>query len=159
MLVQCVADRDDRRLVAAAHARRARDADPVAEPGAQIIEQMLGAIERAAEAVAHPHGQRRRRRLVIHDDVEMRIERGDLVNLGQGEPHLLGQRHQMPGMEAAVMVLQQMQVLDQEVAAALALAEQRRHFGERGRVDLAALRMIRPAPPPGAGMDAPIVMG
>src|SRR5260370_4026615 len=87
----------------------------------------------------------------------MGVERGDLVNLGEREAHLLGQGHEMARVQAAEMVLQQMEVLDQEVATALALAEQRRDLGERRRVDLAALRVIGPAPPPRAGMDAPIV--
>ena len=56
-----------------------------------------GAGELAAEAVADPHGQRRRRLLVIHDDVEMGVERGDLVDLDKRQPHLLGQRRQMAG--------------------------------------------------------------
>ncbi len=157
VLVQRMADRDDRRLVAAAHARRPHDAHRVTEPGAQIVEQPFGALERAAEAIAHPHGHRRRHRLVVHDDVEMGIERGDLIHLGQRQPHLVGERHQMPGMQAAEMVLQQMQVLDQQVTAALAVAEQRLDLGERARVDLAALRVIRPAPPPRPGMDAAVV--
>jgi hypothetical protein len=50
-----------------------------------------------------------------------------------------------------------MQVLDQEVGAALALPEQARNLGKRGRVDLAALWVIGPTPPPGPGMDAPVV--
>jgi len=50
-----------------------------------------------------------------------------------------------------------MQVLDQQIGPALAIAEQRRDFGERSGVDLAALRMVRTTPPPGAGMYAPIV--
>ena len=57
---------------------------------AQIFEQPRRTGELAAQAVADPHGQRRRRRLAVHDDVEMGIERGDLVDLDQGEPHLLG---------------------------------------------------------------------
>ena len=88
----------------------------------------------------------------------MGVERGDLVNLGQREVHLLGQGHQMAGMQAAEMVLQQMEVLDQEIGPALALAEQRLHLGEGPGIDLAAFRVIRPAPPPRAGMDAPIVL-
>ena len=56
------------------------------------------------------------------------------------------------------MVLQQMQMLDQQVAPALALAEQRLHLVERRRVDLPALRMVEPAPPPGARMNAPVVL-
>ena len=96
-------------------------------------EQVRRAGKLAAQAVADPHGQRRRRRLVVHDDVEMGVERGDLVDLDEGEPHLLGERREMARMQAAEMVLQQMQVLDQQVAAALALAEQRLHLGQRRR--------------------------
>ena len=42
---------------------------------------------------------------LIHDDVEMRVERGDLVHLGQGELHLFGERHEMARIETAEMVL------------------------------------------------------
>jgi hypothetical protein len=51
-----------------------------------------------------------------------------------------------------------MEVLDQQIGPALAAAEQRLHLGERRGVDLAAFRVIRPAPPPRARVDAPIVM-
>ena len=123
----------------------------------RLVEQLRRAGQLAAQAVADPHGQRRRRRLVVHDDVEMSVERGDLVDLDEREPHLLGERREMARMQAAEMVLQQVQMLDQQVAPALALAEQRLHLGERGGIDLPALRMIRPAPPSRAGMDAPVV--
>jgi hypothetical protein len=63
----------------------------------------------------------------------------------------------MTGMQAAEMVLQQMQVLDQQVTPPLALAEQGLHRGKSRRVDLPAFRMIRPAPPPRARMDTPVV--
>ena len=157
MLVQRVADRDHRGLVAAAHARRAHDPDTVAEPGLQIGQQLRRAGKLAAEAVAHPDRDRRRRRLVVHDDVEMGVERGDLVDLDQRQPHLLGERRQMARVQAAEMVLQQMQVLDQQVAPALAVAEQRLNLGERCRIDLPALRMIGPAPAPRARMNAAVV--
>ncbi len=87
----------------------------------------------------------------------MGVERGDLVDLDQRQPHLLGQRREVARMQAAEMVLQQMQVLDQQVAPPLAVAEQRLHFVQRRRIDLPALRVIRPAPPARAGMDAPVV--
>ena len=87
----------------------------------------------------------------------MGVERGDLVDLDEREPHLLGERREMPRMQAAEMVLQQVQMLDQQVAPPLAFAEQRLHLGERGGIDLPALRVIRPAPPPRAGMDPPVV--
>ena len=124
VLVQRVPDRHDRRAMAPAHAGGADDPDPIAEPAAQIFEQPRRAGQLAAQAVANPHGQRRRRRLVVHDDVEMSIERGDLVDLDEGEPHLLGERREMPRMQAPEMVLQQVQVFDQQVAPALAFAEQ-----------------------------------
>src|SRR5438552_3192348 len=50
-----------------------------------------------------------------------------------------------------------MQMLDQEVAPPLALAEQCLHLGQRRRIDLPPLRPVRPAPPAGARMNPPIV--
>src|ERR1700730_7584671 len=63
----------------------------------------------------------------------------------------------MTRMEAGEMVLQQSQVLDQQVAPALAIAEQPLDLGERGGIDLPTLRMIGPAPPPRPPVDAPVV--
>ena len=63
----------------------------------------------------------------------------------------------MARIEATEMVLQQMQVLDQEVAPPFTGIEQRLHLTECGRVDLPAFRVIRPAPPPRARVDAPVV--
>ena len=45
----------------------------------------------------------------------------------------------MRGGDVAVLVLDQMQVLDQQVALARAVAEQRRDLVERLRIDLPAL--------------------
>src|SRR6516165_5255249 len=130
MLVQVVADSDYRRTMAPAHARGAHDPDPVAEPRAQIGEQLLCAGEFTTQAVAYSNRELGRWRFAIHDDVEMSVERGDLVHLDEREPHLLGERREVARVEAAEMVLQQMQVLDQQVAAPLTLAEQRLHLGE-----------------------------
>jgi hypothetical protein len=63
----------------------------------------------------------------------------------------------MARMQAPEMVLQQVQVFDQQVSPALAFAEQYPHLAERGGIDLPPLRMIRPAAPPRAGVDAPVV--
>ena len=150
VLVQRVPDRHDRSAMASAHAGRADDPDPIAEPAAQTFKEQGGPGQLAAQAIADPNSQRRRRRLVVHDDVEMSIERGDLVDLDEGELHLLGERREMPRMQTPEMVLQQMQVLDQQIAPALAFAEQSLDLAERGGIDLPSLRMIRPAPPPRA---------
>jgi hypothetical protein len=128
VLVQRVPDRHDRRTMAPAHAGSADDPDPIAEPAPQIFEQLGRTGELAAQAVTHPHGQRWRRRLAVHDDVEMCIERGDLVDLDEGKPHLLGQRREMSRMQAPEMVLKQVEVFDQQVAPALAMAEQCLHL-------------------------------
>ena len=66
-------------------------------------------------------------------DVEMGVEGGDLVDLDQRQLHLLGQRRQMPRMEATVLVLEQMQEFDQQIAPARPVAEQRPHLRQRLR--------------------------
>src|SRR6266404_7558420 len=152
-----MADRHDRRAMAAAHARSADDAYAVAEPGAQPLEELYRTGQLAAQTVAYPHGQRRRWRLVVHDDVEMGVERGDLVDLDERQPHLLGECGEMARIEATEMVLQQMQVLDQQVTPPFTGIEQRLNLAERGRIDLSPLRVIGPATAPGAGVDAAVV--
>ena len=54
----------------------------------------------------------------------------------------------MSGCDLAVPVLDQVEVLDQEIAAPRSLAEQQRDFMRSGRIDLAALRRrLRSFPP------------
>ena len=146
-----VADGADRRAVAGAHAGRAHDAHVGAEPVRQVAQEMLGARHGAGERVAHAHGDGGRRRLAFLHHVEMGVEGRDLVHLGERELHLLRQRREMRGGEIAVRVLDQMQMLDQEIAPARAVAEQRAHLVERLRVDLAALgrtsRAVAPSRP------------
>ena len=69
----------------------------------------------------------------------MRVEGRDLVDLGERKLHLGGERGEMRGGEMPVAVLDEVQMLDQEIAPPRARAEQRAHLGERGRVDLPAL--------------------
>src|SRR3546814_3551959 len=64
-LDQMVADDRDRRLVAGTHARRPDDAHPVAERAIGGAEELLGAGERAAQAVAYPYRHRRRWRCLL----------------------------------------------------------------------------------------------
>ena len=133
-----VADGADRRPVAGAHAGRAHDADARPELLRQVAQQTLGAHHGAGQGIAHAHGDGRRRCLAFLHHVEMGVEGRDLVDFGEREPHLLRQRGEMRGGEMAVPILDQVQVLDQEIAPALAIAEQRAHLVERLRVDLAA---------------------
>ncbi len=53
----------------------------------------------------------------------------------------------MARMQAAEMILQQVQVLDQQIAPPLAVAEQCLDLVQGRRVDLPALRVIEPTPP------------
>ena len=140
-----MADRADRRAVARAHARRAHDAHAGAELRGQIAEQFLRARHRAGERVAYAHRDRRGRGLAFLHDVEMRVEGRDLVDFGLRELHLLRERREMRGREMAVAVLDEMQVLDQQIAPARPVAEQRTHLVERRRIDLAAFRRLRRA--------------
>ncbi len=136
---------------------RTYDPHTRAEPGLEVGEKLRRPGELAAQAVADPHRHRRRRLLVVHDDVEMGVKRGDLVDLGQSQPHLLGQCGQMARVKATEMVLQQVQMLDQQVAPALTVTQQRLNLDERCRIDLPALWMIGPAPASRARMDAAVV--
>ena len=69
----------------------------------------------------------------------MGVEGRDLVDLGQRQLHLLRQRGEMRGRQMAVPVLDQMQMLDQEIAPPRPRAQQRAHLVERARIDLPAL--------------------
>ena len=148
-----MADGADRRAVAGAHAGRAHDAHIGAELRRKIAQQMLGARHRAGERIAHPHRDRRRRRLAFLHHVEMRVEGRDLVDLGQRKLHLGRERGEMRGREMPVSVLDQVQMLDQEIASArLPPKQELAHLVERRRVDLPALGRARAA---GAGRRAP----
>ena len=78
----------------------------------------------------------------------MGVERRHLVDLGERELHRLGERRHVVRREAALGILDQMQMLDQQVAPPRPVAEQRAHAQRRGRADLAPLGL---GPRPGAG--------
>src|ERR1700687_613103 len=83
----------------------------------------------------------------------MRVEGCDLIDLGQSEPHFLCQSGEMRGREMTVAILDQVQMLDQQIAPTLTLAKERAYFVKRARVDLAALwRARRPASPAAPAM-------
>src|SRR5215472_11086341 len=86
----------------------------------------------------------------------MRVEGCDLIGLGQRQPHLVRKGGKVRGREIAVAILNKMQVLDQQIAAALAIAEQRADVRERLRIDLATLRGAR-RPAPAASVAAAAV--
>ena len=128
-----LADHDRRRMAAGAHAgcaRRTRTAvgSMVARSSAS---SPLRAGQRAAQAVADADGDRRRGRLALLHHVEVVVEGGDLVDLGLGEAQLLGQGRDVLGRDVAAAVLDQVQELDQQVAPARPVAQQRPDLVER----------------------------
>src|SRR6185369_1731227 len=82
----------------------------------------------------------------------MRVEGRRLEHFGKAELHLVGERRKMRGGDLMVLVLDQMQVLDQQVAAARKIAEQLLDLICGGRIDLAPLRRRLGAPAALAGM-------
>ena len=56
----------------------------------------------------------------------------------------------MRGGQVAVMVLDEMQMFDQEIATPRPVGQQRQHLFERLRLDLAALRRARRSAPAGS---------
>src|SRR5690606_37150094 len=73
-------------------------------------------------ADAHRHGGRRV--VILIHDVEMVIEGRDLVDFRPRQLHLVRERREMRDAEAAVAILDAMEVLDEEVAAAGLIAQQ-----------------------------------
>ena len=95
------ADDGGRRVLAAADAWRADDADVGALEMRERVAQRLCAGHRARQRLAHAHGDGRRRGFAFLHDIEVVIERGDLVHLGHRETHLLRQRGQVRGRQEA----------------------------------------------------------
>src|SRR5437879_13812490 len=58
----------------------------------------------------------------------MVVEGRDLVDLGHRKLHLVGERDQMRGREMAVMVLDAVQILDQEIAPARRVFQEGAYF-------------------------------
>ena len=126
-----------------------------AQQGRQARKQVLRAGEFTAEAVTHTHREAGRSRITAHD-LEVVVETGDLVDLGHGNLHLTGQRHQVAVMQARPGVVDLVQVFDQQVAA---VAPGRRrtdegtHLVTRTIVDLAALEPALAADALAHGVD------
>ncbi len=80
----------------------------------------------------------------------MRVEGRDLINFGQRHLHFGGKRGEMGGGNIAVLILDEMKMLDQQIAPARPVGEQRPDFDQRLRIDLASLGRARRAASAGA---------
>ncbi len=138
---QTAADMGRRRLVAGADARSRQHPHASSCRGSNLVQQALGTGERAAQRVADAHRHLGRRRRAVFRHIEVVIEGRDLVHLRHRQAQLMGEGGEQPGRQGPAGVLDQMQILDQMVAAPLSRSEQRPDFGERPAIDLAALRL------------------
>ena len=119
--------------IASSHAGRAQHAHlRRVRLGLERSEQRLRSLELAGDGIADANGRGWRRSLPFLHDVEMGIERGDLVDRGLRQTHFVAKRAQMRCREIVVAILDQVQKLDQEIGAA-------------GRATLAVLRTSRSA--------------
>ena len=83
-----------------------------------VLHQFLGAGHGAGQRIAHAHRNRRRRQFAFLHDIEMRVEGRNLIDLGERHLHFGGERREMSGRKIAVLILNQMQMLDQQIAPA-----------------------------------------
>ena len=148
-----------RRFLATAHAGCAHDPHAIACSAGEFLQQRRCAETFAGEAVANPDRQRRRRALALHHHVEVRVEGRDLVDLGHGEAHLGRERRQVTGREAAVVVLDLVQMLDQQVLAPGLVSQQRADLCLRRWLHLPALLGVTRPAPPASGVSGRLISG
>ena len=119
-----------------------------------LRKQLLRAGQHAAQAVADADGDLRRARLAVADHIEVGVEGRDLIDLRHRDAQLGGQGLQVLLGQAALRVLDQVQVLDEQRALARPIAQQglnRRHLvlaqhpplGKQRRLAAAGARMDR----------------
>ena len=113
----------------------------IPQQGWQAGQQILCAGQLAGQAIAHPDGHAGCFFITAYH-LKVVVERGHLIHLGHGNIHLFGQRHQMAVMQAAVSVIELVQVLNQQIAPVpfdWFDTDQRTHFTNRNVVRLASL--------------------
>ncbi len=117
------------------------------EPFAQRRRQLQRPLQSASEAVADPNRERRRR-IVIVTKIEMGVESGRLINFGDTDSQQVGQRHEVSRAQAAVLVLQSMQMFQQQVAAQGQVGQQLHDGITPVGIDPSALTLPVPLAPP-----------
>jgi hypothetical protein len=124
-------DRDGR-LLAASDARCGHHVDFCAQQRRQAREQIACASHLATQTVADANGERRGLFAVVQH-FEVVIEGRDLIHLGHRHVGFLRQRDEVPLVQAEVPIVQQVQMLDEQIAPPARLrllAEEGPHFSE-----------------------------
>src|SRR5262245_33845487 len=129
----------DRCAVARAHTRRAHHANITTKSPRKFLQQLLGTSHRAGKGIAYTHGDRRRRQLAFSNHIKMRVKCRDLVNFRERHLHLGSECREMCGREIPIVILDEMKMLDQEIAASRPVSKQRAHLRKRLWINLAAL--------------------
>jgi hypothetical protein len=127
------------RGVAAADAGRTHHTNAGAGTVLQLMQQVFRAQHRAGERIADPNGQRRDIGFTLLHHIEMRVEGRGLEHLRKCQLHLLGKGCEVGCGNLLVGILDEMQMLDQEVATPRPVTEQNGNFLGGLGVDLAAL--------------------
>jgi len=101
-----MADLQDRRCIASSHEGRTPHphrcrVQPYGQGGVQLFRPRQFPRQR----IADPDSQRRRRRVILAHNIEMRIEAGEFIDFGLPDPHFLGQRAQMARRQMPELVL------------------------------------------------------
>ena len=105
----------------------------------QFMQQFFRAQHRAGQGIADANGQRRDVGLTFLHHVEMRVEGRGLEHLGEGELHLVGKGCKVGRGNLVPGVLDEMQILDQQVAPPRPVAQQKRDLFSCLGIDLATL--------------------
>ncbi|MEO8779146.1 MAG: hypothetical protein ABI389_10815 [Rhodanobacter sp.] len=129
----------DWRVGAAPDAGHALDTHMGSQRALQRFDKLVRTAHRACHRITDAHGERRRLRGRISDNIEMMVERRDLVHLGHRQPQLVGVRRQMLDAQAAIAIIDAMQALQQHVAPARHVAKGFLHRKQRSGIGLTAL--------------------
>ena len=103
------------------------------------MQQFFSAEHRAGQRIADADGERRDVGLALLHDIEMRIKGRGLEHLRKGELHLVRKRCEVACGNLLVGVLDEVQMLDQQIAPPRPVVEQKSNLFSGLRIDLAAL--------------------
>ena len=134
-----VADFSDRRHIAQADAGRAHDANAGTFGLLQLQQQLFRTQHGAGQRIADANGQRRDIGLAFLHHIEMGVEGRGLEHFRERKLHLVGEGREMGGGNLPIFVLDEMQMLDQEVAPPRPVTEQQLDLVRRSGIDLASL--------------------